>query len=145
MPALLRMAHRTYATAIREALAGSGFDDLPANGPFVVSGVARTGAPLADVVVRLGVSKQAAGQLVDTLVTRGYLDRAIDPSDRRRLVVTLTERGAAAAGTVRTAVDGVDRELNRRVGPATVTEARATLAALASVGAPARSSEGSDA
>ena len=44
----------------------------------------------------LGVSKQAAGQLVDTLVLRGYLERSVDPEDRRRLTLTLTERGMAA-------------------------------------------------
>ena len=84
MPALLRMARRTYAASIRDALAGAGFDDMPTNGPFVVSGVARTGAPLAEVVRRLAVSKQAAGQLVDTLVTRGYLDRTVDPSAKMK-------------------------------------------------------------
>ena len=54
---------------------------------------AQTQAPLAEVIRQLGVSKQAAGQLVDSLVVRGYLDRTVDPDDRRRLIVTLTERG----------------------------------------------------
>ena len=55
------------------------------------------GAPLATVIRQLGVSKQTAGQLVDSLAARGYLDREADPYDRRRLVVRLTERGEQAA------------------------------------------------
>jgi DNA-binding MarR family transcriptional regulator len=80
------------------------------------------------------VSKQAAGQLVDSLVTRGYLDRAPDPEDRRRLTITLTERGQAAAEVIRSAVQQVDAGLVRRVGPEYVAHTRATLAALAEAG-----------
>ena len=91
-PALLRGARATYGGAIRAALVDAGFDDVPRNGAFVIGGIARTGAPLGEVVKDLGSSKQAVGQLIDTLVARGYLDRSVDPDDRRRLTVTLTER-----------------------------------------------------
>ena len=96
-PALLRAARRTYGSAVRAALAEAGCDDMPRNGSYVVGAIDRTGAPLSQIITGLGVSKQAAGQLVDTLVARGYLDRAPDPDDRRRLTITLTERGHAAA------------------------------------------------
>jgi DNA-binding MarR family transcriptional regulator len=130
MPALLRAARLGYGSAVRLALAEAGYDDLPANGSYVLSGVARTGAPLGEIIKGLGASKQAAGQLVDTLAVRGYLDRAIDPEDRRRLTVSLTERGRAAALVIRTAVDQVDADLSSRVGPEFVAHTRATLAAL---------------
>jgi DNA-binding MarR family transcriptional regulator len=109
LPALLRSARRVYGTAIREALAAAGCGDVPRNGLFVIGAIARTGAPLSEVIDQLGVSKQAAGQLVDTLVMRGYLERTVDPDDRRRLRVALTERGASAASVIRAAV-----EQNRR-------------------------------
>src|SRR5579862_44459 len=86
-PALLRAARRTYGDAIREALDRAGYGDLPRNGPYVLGAIARTGAPLSEVIEELRVSKQAAGQLVDALVERGYLDRAADPDDRRRVRV----------------------------------------------------------
>src|SRR5579871_6714886 len=115
-PALLRAAQGSYRRAIRAALVAGGFDDLPRNGAFVIGAIARTGAPLADVIATLGRSKQATGQLVDTLVARGYLDRAVDPDDRRRLTVALTELGTAAAAAVRGAVDALDADLVQRVG-----------------------------
>lgn len=133
-PALLRAARRTYAAAVTGALDRAGYNDLPANGPFVLSGIARNAAPMSDIITGLGVSKQAAGQLVDTLVARGYLDRTVDDIDRRRLTVTLTDRGRAAAGAVRSAVDGIERELVHRVGADQVVRAKMTLGAVVEIG-----------
>ena len=129
-PALLRRARDIYRVAIRNALDKAGCDDLPRNGAYVIGGMARTGAPLSELIKQMGVSKQAAGQLVDTLVTRGYLDRAVDRDDRRRLTITLTERGLSAATVVRSAVDGVDAQLVERVGAESFANAVATLASL---------------
>jgi DNA-binding MarR family transcriptional regulator len=133
VPALLRAARATYGSAIKEALEEAGCDDVPRNGAFVIGGTARTGAPLGDVITSLAISKQAAGQLVDSLVTRGYLERAVDPKDRRRLTITLTDRGLAAATVIRSAVERVDAELEGRVGSLYVAHTRATLAALIAI------------
>src|ERR1019366_1399629 len=79
---------------------------------------------------RSGYRSKAAGQLVDVLVVRGYLDRFPDPGDRRRITVTLTERGAAAAAAARTAIEQVDADLAGRVGAQYVAHARTVLGAL---------------
>jgi DNA-binding MarR family transcriptional regulator len=117
---------------IRASLAAAAYDDVPRNGVFVIGAIARTDAPLSTIIEALGTSKQAAGQLVDTLVARRYLDRTIDPADRRRLRVSLTERGEGAAAVIRTAVERVDVALLARVGPERLAHTRTTLAALAS-------------
>src|SRR6185437_8346268 len=124
LTALLRGARAVIGSVIRRALDDAGYDDLPPNGPYVIGAIARTSAPLASVVRQLGVSKQAGGQLVDTLVVRGYLDRSVDPTDRRRLVVGLTDRGAAAAAVVRGAVDTVEDDLRATVGDRQLQAAR---------------------
>jgi len=111
IPALLRAARGAYGNAIRANLAAGGFDDLPRNGPFILGGMANYEAPLGGLVRELGVSKQAASQLVDTLVLRGYLERRTDEHDRRRMTVELTERGRAAAEAVRAGVASIDAEL----------------------------------
>ncbi|HTW07820.1 MAG TPA: MarR family transcriptional regulator [Acidimicrobiales bacterium] len=134
IPALLRAARHTYRAAVHRALAEAGFDDVPSNGSFVIGGMARSGAPLGEIVKGLGVSKQATGQLVDMLVARGYLGRSVDPEDRRRLNISLTERGGAAADVIRGAVDGVDRELDTLVGAEAVLTVKRGLGALASLG-----------
>jgi len=130
MPALLRHARTTYGRAMRDALAEAGYDDLPANGLYVIGALARGETPLSDVIEDLGVSKQAAGQLVDTLVLRGYLDRAVDDTDRRRLTVSLTERGRAAAAAQAEGRDRIDAALTARVGADHISHTRATLAAM---------------
>jgi DNA-binding MarR family transcriptional regulator len=129
-PALLRGARRAYATTVQAALAEAGCDDMPRNGSYVIGAIARAGAPLSQIIEGLGVSKQAAGQLVDTLVIRGYVTRAPDPADRRRLTLTLTDRGLGAAEAISSAVERVDAGLAGRVGPEYVAHARVTLAAL---------------
>jgi DNA-binding MarR family transcriptional regulator len=130
LTALLRSARASIGAAIREALEGSDMDDLPPNGPFAIGAIARTSAPLSSIVRQLGCSKQAAGQLVDTLAVRGYLERSIDPDDRRRLIVRLTARGEAAAKLIRSAVDGLEAELEVTAGRNRVQAAREVLASL---------------
>ena len=130
MPALLRGARAVYGAAIRDALVEAGCGDMPRDGAFVVGTIARNGSPLAEVITPLGLSKQRAGQLVDTLVARGYLERASDPDDRRRMTLTLTERGRLAATAGRAATERVDDALTTRVGADTVTRARTALGAL---------------
>jgi DNA-binding MarR family transcriptional regulator len=137
LPALLRAARTTYGTAIRAGLAGAGIDDMPRNGAFLVGAIARNGTPLSEVISDLGLSKQRAGQLVDTLVDRGFLERAPDPEDRRRMTITLTDRGRLAAAAGRTAVEAVDAALIARVGGDAVMHARVTLAALIELDEPA--------
>src|SRR5271170_4737621 len=101
IPALLRAARGAYGHAVRTRLAAGGFDDLPRNGPYILGGMANHGGTAGSLIRELGVSKQAASQLIDTLVLRGYLEREVDAEDRRRMTIELTERGLAAAAAVR--------------------------------------------
>jgi DNA-binding MarR family transcriptional regulator len=105
-----------YRDAVRHALDGAGCDDIPRNGTFVLAGLDHRApepefSPQAAVVDSLGLSKQAASQLIDTLVLREYLERRNDPVDRRRMEVRLTARGHTAALAIRRAVDAVDATL----------------------------------
>ena len=78
--------------------------------------IARNGSPLGEIIRHLGLSKQRAGQLVDTLVVRGYLDRTPDPDDRRRMTVALTDRGRLAARHGPGRVERIDAALTEQVG-----------------------------
>jgi DNA-binding MarR family transcriptional regulator len=130
MPALLRACRKVYADAIGAELAREGHDDVPRNGVFVIGAIARDCLPLGEVIAQLGMSKQAAGQLVDALVVRGYLLREVDANDRRRLIVRLSERGRAVAVLARGAVARIDAQLAQRVSREWIEHTRATLAAL---------------
>ena len=136
LPALLRHARTTYGAAMRRALDEAGYDDIPGNGLYVIGGLAlgTPDLPLGDLIKQLRISKQAAGQLVDTLVNRGYLERSVDKEDRRKLTVTLTDRGKAAAATQGAARDRIDAELLASVGQEDLTRTRRTLAVLIDIG-----------
>jgi len=136
MPALLRHARTTYGSAMRLALEEAGYEDIPKNGMYVIGGLAfgAEGVPLGQLVKELGVSKQAAGQLVDMLVLRGYIDRTVDANDRRKLTVALTERGRAAAAIQGDVIRKIDAELAARVGKEKVVIARQVLAELLGMG-----------
>src|SRR5258707_1026359 len=112
IPALLRAARGAYGNSIRERLEGAGLDDLPRNGAFVLGGMGNHGVSASDLIRQLGVSKQSASQLVDTLVVRAYLERRVNVDDRRRMDLYLTDRGRAAAAAVEEGVRSVDEALS---------------------------------
>ena len=133
IPALLRGARGSYAHTIAAFLAEAGCDDLPQNGPFVLGGMANHRASAVDMIRGLGVTRQAASQLIDTLVVRGYVSREVNPADRRRLDIELTDRGRAAAEATATAIGQVDEELATMITPAELAGLRAGLIALAQI------------
>ncbi len=145
LPVLLRHARTTYGAAMRKALDEAGYDDIPANGLYVIGGLAlqRDDVPLGELIKQLRISKQAAGQLVDMLVGRGYLERTVDKDDRRKLTIALTERGRAAAETQSAAREKIDAELLACAGQDDVSRTRRTLAVLIHIGKQA-SGEGAD-
>ena len=94
---------------VQDGLAARGFDDVrPAHG-FAFVRIGEGDATTADVAQHLGVTKQAASQLVAQLVQRGYVTRRDDPRDARARLLGLTERGrACTAAAAAAAAETVD-------------------------------------
>jgi DNA-binding MarR family transcriptional regulator len=130
LPVLLRPGRGVYGLFIRDALLEAGFNDMPGNGGYVLARVGPEGSTLSEVFADLGVSKQTASQLVDSLVVRGYLERSVDSDDRRRVVLTRTERGSAADDVVTATVEQIEARLVAVVGAERMAHTKETLAAL---------------
>ncbi|MEU0784963.1 MarR family transcriptional regulator [Streptomyces sp. NPDC006173] len=80
---------------INEGVVARGFEDVrPAHG-FAFTRLSAEGATVTDLATHLGVTKQAASQLVDELVRKGYVERRPHPEDARARLILLTERGRA--------------------------------------------------
>ncbi len=131
---LMREARDVYRDAVRRALEAAGCDDIPRNAAFVLAGLDHRApegvfSSQADVVASLGLSKQMASQLIDTLVLREYLERRNDPVDRRRMEVRLTDRGRTAAIAIRSAIDEIDATVARLITAGELRGLRAGLAA----------------
>jgi DNA-binding MarR family transcriptional regulator len=138
LPQLMRAARDVYRDAVLEALEGAGCDDIPRNGSLVLVGLDHLAPEVsfssqADVVSSLGLSKQAASQLIDTLVLREYLERRNDPVDRRRMEVRLTPRGRTAAIAIQSATDGVEATVAKLVTAEELHGLRAGLAAYGTI------------
>ena len=130
--AVLRLASQ-LVDGIQQGLARRGFDDVrPAHG-FAFVRVAAGPATTADVAQHLGVTKQAASQLVEQLVNLGYLERRIDPRDGRARLLRLTGRACTQAAE-QAAADTVDRWKNE-LSPQTFATVQAALTTIASPGA----------
>ncbi|MFD7029557.1 MarR family winged helix-turn-helix transcriptional regulator [Streptomyces sp. NPDC059917] len=81
---------------IHTRVSQQGFEDLrPAHG-FAFARIAAGGATTADLAEHLGVTKQAAAQLVEELVRKGYVERHPHPRDARARLLALTATGLAA-------------------------------------------------
>jgi len=133
IPGLLRLARRAYRNSIQAAFAEAGFDDVPRNGAYLLARVYDNRYAVAELTRGLGISKQAVSQLIDTMVMRGYIERRPDPDDRRRMQLTLTPRGAAAATVAWQAATRTDEELEHRLSAAGVGALRDGLIALCEI------------
>lgn len=82
---------------IHAGVVARGFEGLrPAHG-FAFARLAPDGATVTELAGHLGVTKQAASQLVEELVRKGYAERRAHPGDARARLVVMTERGWACA------------------------------------------------
>jgi DNA-binding MarR family transcriptional regulator len=132
-PTLMRAARGAYARSIRAHLQGIGISDLPRNGAVILFGIHDSGTPRGDLPASLGVSKQAVSQVVDVLVNRGYLLRGPDQSDRRRVLLELTERGQDVVEAVWRGTEAIDQQLAARVSAEEIEAMRTGLKALADI------------
>lgn len=123
---LLRAATQ-LVDGVQAGLAKRGFTDVrPAHG-FAFARVAAGQATVIELAVHLGVSKQAASQLVEQLVQRGYLTRTVDPGDARARVLQLTARGRACTRAAEQAAAETIAGWRDQVGEAPVEAMHAAL------------------
>lgn len=94
LTAALLAAAGELTRRINDGVEARGFEARPAYG-FAFTRLAPDGATATELAAHLGVTKQAASQLVDELVRKGYVERRPHPGDARARLVVLTERGWA--------------------------------------------------
>jgi len=108
----------------------AGYADLrPVHG-LVFQALRGGGATSTELASTLGVTKQAAGQIVAELERKGYLRRAEHPAGGRRRLVVLTDqadRHLAIAGEL---LRELEAELAGRLDDPGLAELRGDLAAL---------------
>ncbi|MFD7703058.1 MarR family winged helix-turn-helix transcriptional regulator [Streptomyces caelestis] len=122
LSAALLAAAGELTRRIHDGVAARGFEGVrPAYG-FAFTRLAPDGATVTDLAAHLGVTKQAASQLVDELVRKGYAERCPHPGDARARLVVLTEAGWACTRAADEAAAEAVRAWGEVLGEAEVRE-----------------------
>lgn len=131
---LVLRASTQVIDGIQEGLAQRGFGDVRPSHGFVFVRVSAGGATVADVADHLGVSKQAASQLVEQLVQRGYLTRRADPADGRARLLALTARGRACTRAAERAAAETTARWEQQIGAPAMRALQSALGAVVVAG-----------
>ena len=101
---------RALVDGITAGVRARGFLDVrPAHG-FAFARLAPDGATITQLAEHLDVTRQAAAQLVDELVAKGYVQRGRHPDDARARLITLTRKGWACTRAAEAAITETVRE-----------------------------------
>jgi DNA-binding MarR family transcriptional regulator len=130
----LLVAAAEVTDGIHAGVVAAGFADLRPTHGFAFSRMAPSGATVGEIAEHLGVTKQAASQLVEEIVRKGYAARGSHPTDARARLITLTERGWACTRAADAAAAALVGRWAGTLGDAAVTELRNTLARVVTPG-----------
>jgi DNA-binding MarR family transcriptional regulator len=116
--ALVRRLERLMVDELIERLRAAGYDDMSAAHHPVFENIDPEGTRLTTLAARAGVTHQSMGELVGTLVERGYLERVPDPSDGRARLVRLTKHGRDAVRQAVREIEQIEAGWRRRLAGA---------------------------
>jgi len=91
------------------------------------------GTRLTELARRMGVTKQAAGQLIDDLAEMGMVTRVPDPADRRASRIVYTPRGLEGLRHGVGVLGQIEAEIAERVGAERMDALREALWAVLEV------------
>jgi DNA-binding MarR family transcriptional regulator len=128
---LLALGYQEFVRELREGLARKGFEDTGRSDGYVFRALAAGPLTISELAGLLGMTKQGAGQIVDDMERRGYLDRQPDPRDGRARLLGLTTRGQDALAAARAFHRRYERRLIRTHGPEALATLRAVVGTMA--------------
>ena len=122
---LLDRAVRIYGEVMVAAMRRRGIDHSFAHSR-VMGAIPDGGIRLTDLADRLGITKQATGQLVDDLVATGDLERRPDPSDGRAKLIDFGPRSGDLSHAYE-ALQEVESAMAEHIGSDGVEQLRGLL------------------
>ena len=73
---------------------------------------------VSDICADVNISKPGVSQVLNTLESKGYITRSIDQTDRRKIVVALTDAGKSTVKNSMKNVDMIVSDITKRFGEA---------------------------
>lgn len=113
---MLRSAWTELIDEIFEELAAAGFDDLRPVHRSILRDLLTSNLRPSELGARLGLSKQAANDLVREFEVKGYITLEPDPDDGRAKRIVATERGWQASETAQATSNAVGHRWAELVG-----------------------------
>ncbi|WP_408638537.1 MarR family winged helix-turn-helix transcriptional regulator [Paenibacillus baimaensis] len=127
---LLGLSFSAITDDLHRQLAKKGFDDVrPVHG-FLFQRIAAKGATGNEIAEHLGVTKQAASQMIDYLEQHDYIERKPHPLDGRGKLVILTERGWSCIQTTEEIFISIEQRYADIVGEERMNMLKADLRSL---------------
>ncbi|MGW0686169.1 MarR family winged helix-turn-helix transcriptional regulator [Streptomyces sp. NPDC002754] len=127
---LLGMAFQLVLTEFVSRVDAAGYSDLrPVHG-MVFQVLHGSGATSSELAEELGVTKQAAGQIIDDLENRGYVERRPHPAGGRRSLVVLTGKALEHLAVAGGILHDLEAQLAERLSASGREVPRAELAAI---------------
>jgi len=124
---LMAMAFRTLMDDLHEQLARRGWKDVrPAYG-YVLLAARDASITVTEVAALLGVTKQAASKLIETMVSDGYLRRGDHPEDARSKQLKPSAKGARLLTTVEAIYAEIEAEWAAVIGASAFERMRVDL------------------
>lgn len=128
--ALHRAAHATLG-ALQAALADL---DLTASEINALANLADGRArSIGELAADTATRPTTLTSVLDRLARRGYIERQLDPADRRSFLVSLTADGRQAAGAARGAADDIERAVLAAISSADLAGFRTVTRAILEV------------
>jgi DNA-binding MarR family transcriptional regulator len=127
---LLALARRSWIEQVRERMQDAGFPGYRRTDAGILALLLQQPLAIGQLGEALGTSRQAARQLADGLVERGYACFGTDQADARRTLVVLTPSGKAYGRAIWAAQDALNETVRNRVSQADLAAADAVLRAV---------------
>jgi DNA-binding MarR family transcriptional regulator len=117
--------------SIHAGVVARGFEDVRPTHGFAFVLLSHGAATVTDLAGHLGMTKQAASQLVDELEAKGYVRRRINPDDARSRLIGLSDKGWACTRAAQEAADDAVKEWIKILGVHRVRSLTADLSRIA--------------
>jgi len=130
---LIQLAYRAADGAIQRGLQNRGFDVRMTHSAVLANIDIASGTRATVLAERASVSKQAIGELIDDLQSRGYVKRVPDPADGRAKLIQLTPRGHKLIDAAYEVIREIETALLNEVGDRNLETARSVLRATTAI------------
>ncbi|MCL1125689.1 MarR family winged helix-turn-helix transcriptional regulator [Shewanella surugensis] len=113
---LFQQATRAYSERALTLLHERGFSDITLFHTVLISNLDTSGSQITTIADKAGITKQAMGQLVNELESKGYVKKTKNQHDKRAYLIQFTEHGKDALRAAYEVKIIIDNEYQARLG-----------------------------